>query len=208
MVNLMVQEDFQWKEIDLIAEEYADIKQVQNIRDQLKRESNPVGENFEALALFKQKCAEKDECFIYKIGNRALNGEPSFVFKSSTHMAHLALSMDRSANDVLSNEYAYIDATHLRCRDFKSLTLWTYSPVMRKLLRLAVMEIEDENTDNLVIFWQTLNKMLSQVSGQNNYMFNPCGFVADEHHANWNSIEKVYGIDAVKRTVSCEFHYR
>ena len=97
------------------------------------------------------------------IGNRALDGEPSFVFKSSTHMACLALSMDRNGSGVLSAEYAHIDATHRLCREFKSLTIWTCNPVMRKLLRLAVMEIADENTDNLVKLIQvTLSRHLAQ----------------------------------------------
>ena len=88
------------------------------------------------------------------------------------------------------------------------MTLWTYHSVMRKLLRLAVMEVEEENCPNLCKFWQTFNSMLATVSGNQGYLFNPCGFVADEHHANWQSIQSVFGSDAIGRTVSCEFHYK
>ena len=78
----------------------------------MKHEVNPLGENFEALSVFKEKCDEKDEFFAYRVNSRRLNGEPSFVFKSSLHMARLALSMDTDTDGVLSTEYAHVDATH------------------------------------------------------------------------------------------------
>jgi hypothetical protein len=142
------------------------------------------------------------------VNNRGLKGEPSFVFKSSLHMANLALSMDRFSNSVLSAEYAHIDATHTRCRDFKTITLWTYHPVMRRQVRIAVMEVELENIENLTKFWQILNDMLKKMSADSSCVFNPAGFVADEHHVNWNSIRQVLGNDGLNRTVSCEFHYK
>lgn len=208
MTNIMSTDDFRWEDVETVAEKFADMKAVQNVRDAFKRECNPFGENFEALALFREKCNEKDEYLIYRVNNRGLNGEPSYVFKSSLHMAKLALSMDRHSNSVMSAEYAHVDATHTHCRDFKTITLWTYHPVLRKLLRIAVMEVEHENTENLTTFWQILNDMLRKVSADSSRVFNPAGFVADEHHANWNSIRHVFGNDAVNRTVSCEFHYR
>jgi hypothetical protein len=200
--------NFNWSDLEAIAEQYVDVKQVQNIRDRMKVEVNPYGENFEALSVFKEKCDEKDEFFVYRVNSRRFNGEPSFVFKSSLHMARLALLMDKKADGVLCKEFAHVDATHTRVRNFKTVTLWTYHPVMRKLLRLAIMEIEEENAENLCKFWQLFNNILAKVSGNENYLFDPCGFVADEHHANWKSIQTVFGSDAVNKTVSCEFHYR
>jgi hypothetical protein len=165
-------------------------------------------ENFEALGLLKQKCVEKDKYFIYKINDRSLNGLPSFVFKSSMHMGKLAMDMDRDGSGVLKDEFAFVDAKHDRRRGFKSVTLWTYHPVMRKLLRLAVMEVEEENGENLTQFWNLLNEMLQEISGITDYKFNPCGFVADEHHANWTSIRDVFGVGAIERVMSCEFHFK
>ena len=208
IVNVMSSAEFEWDHVVEIAENFANVKRVQNVRDQLRREDHPVGENFEALALFRRKCSEKDEFFIFSVNNKDLNDKPSHVFKSSLSMAKLALLMDKDTNEVLSNEYAHVDATHTRCRGFKSLTLWVYHPVMRKLLRIAIMEVEQENTENLTKFWQLLNEMLQKVSGQNNYHFNPVGFVADKHHANWNSIKNVFGSATLQTVVSCEFHYK
>ena len=108
---------------------------------------------------------EKDKFFIYKINDRALNGLLSFVFKSSTSMAQLAINMDRDGAGILKNEYAHVDAKHDRCRGFKSVTLWTYHPVMRKLVRLAVMDVEQENCESLTSFWSLFKEMLQAVSG-------------------------------------------
>jgi len=181
MVNVMSAQTFEWKDVVMIAEQYADAKQIQNVRDGLRKELHPVGENFEAVGAFRNKCTEKDEFLIYSINSRDLNGQPSYVFKSSIGMAKLASQMDRDKDNILSNEYAHIDATHTRCRGFKSLTLWTYHPVMRKLLRIAIMEVEKEDTENISKFWELLNEILIKVSGEK---FKPVAFVADEHHAN------------------------
>jgi hypothetical protein len=139
---------------------------------------------------------------------RDLNGEPSYVFKASKAMAELAFSMDKDRNGCMRYEYAHVDAKHDRCRGFKSITLWAYNDVMRKLMCLAVMEAEEENTANLTMFWKLLNEMLQDFTGIDGYKFNPYGFIADENHANWNSLRAVYGDSVLDRVVSCEFHYK
>jgi hypothetical protein len=208
MLACMDDPAFNWDDLGKITEHYSTLKQIQNMKTQVKSECNPCGQHFEALALFRDHCKLKDEFFIYKMNNRMLNDSPSFVFKSSLHMANLAISLDSTKDTVLSKEYIHVDATHTRCKDFQTLTLWVYHPVMRKLLQLAIMDIEKENTTNLVQFWSTLNEMLQKVSGDPTYVINPTGFVVDEHHANWNSIRSVFGEDAIKRVVSCEFHFK
>jgi hypothetical protein len=208
MVQMMSTDEVCWKEIDSFAEQFVDLKQVHNVRASLVSESQPDGHNFEALGKFKVKCDEKDKFLIYKINNKELNGQPSLVFKSSEDMAKLAIEMDRDSNGLLNGEYAYIDAKHDRCRGYKSLTLWVQHPVYRKLLTLAVMDVEAEDTANLTRFWQILNEMLQEVSTRNDYVFNPKGFVADENAANWRSIAAVFGEEKVKSVVSCEFHYK
>jgi hypothetical protein len=68
--------------------------------------------------------------------------------------------------------------------------------------------LNKKNTDSLTSFWNLLNSMLQNVSGKADYKFNPTGFVADEHHANWRSINSVFGQCGTERTVSCEFHFK
>ena len=208
LVKLISSDNFEWGEIREVAEKFVDLKQIHNARQDLKREMNPQGENFEALGMFKIKCDETDKFLVYKVNNRALNNKPSFVFKSSLSMAKLALEMDRDGDGILKEEYAFVDTKHDRVRGFKTLTLWTYHPVLRKLLCLAIMEIEAENTENLTSFWTIWNDLLKDAAERNDVLFNPIGFVADEHHANWKSLKNVYGDNVISRVVSCEFHYK
>jgi hypothetical protein len=208
MMSVMREPGFQWSSVKKLSQQFANVKRVQNMKSDIESSMNPIGDNFEALAAFKDRCNETDEFLVFKINNRSLNGEPSFVFKSSLHMAKMALELDRTEDNVMSTEYVHFDATHSRCRKFKTQTLWVYSYVMRKLLRLAVMEIESEDTKNLTKFWELMNEMLQKVSDDSTYKFNPRGYVVDEHHANRQSLRNVFGDEVLQRTVSCEFHFQ
>jgi hypothetical protein len=207
MVSLFREKDFKWSDITEMADNCANMKRVQNLKSSAQRELHPVGENFEALGVFKARCDEIDRFLIYKMNNRSNNNEPSYVLKSSRSMVQMMCDMDRTKDQSLSAEYAFVDVTHTRCNKFKTLTMWVFNPVMRRLMRLAIMEIEQENTANLTIFFTLINEMIQKHTGDNTYVFNPRGFSVDEHNANWNSLAAVYGQDVLSRTVSCEFHY-
>ena len=60
--------------------------------------------------------------------------------------------MDCDGDGILKEEYAFIDAKHNRTKRFKTITLWTYHPVSINILCLAKMKVENENTENLVLF--------------------------------------------------------
>ena len=49
--------------------------------------------------------------------------------------------------------------------------------------------------------------MLQKVSGIPDYKFNPSRFYLDEAGANKNAIKKVYGKKALKKTVTCQWHF-
>lgn len=70
------------------------------------------------------------------------------------------------------------------------------------------MDVEAENTGNLTTFWLIFNAMLRKVSGNDTYMFNPTGFISDEHHATFRAIVAAFGDDAKQRIRTCEFHYK
>ena len=54
----------------------------------------PVGHDFEALAVFKEYCDKKDVYYVYKINDRRGNPDkPSFVFKSSKKKAEIAINI-------------------------------------------------------------------------------------------------------------------
>jgi hypothetical protein len=56
--------------------------------------------------------------------------------------------------------------------------------------------------------WLLFNRMLQEVSGNENYAFNPTGFVTDEHHANFHAIKNVFGDAGVARILTCQFHFK
>ena len=164
--------------------------------------------DIDALVRFRQSVGGIDKYFLYQINGRGMNSDSAYVFKASTHMAEIGVEMDTSGTGFMRDEYAFVDAKHDRCRDYKTLTLWTYHRSMRKLLRLAVMDVEQENTESLTRFWNVFNSMLQDFTGDPMYMFNPVGFIADEHHANFRAIKAVFGESGAKRIKTCEFHYK
>ncbi len=55
MVTLMSSNDFQWNDVEDVAEDFVDLKRVHNVREELRKQTNPLGHNFEALASYKHK---------------------------------------------------------------------------------------------------------------------------------------------------------
>lgn len=77
----------------------------------------------------------------------------------------------------------------------------------KKTVKLATMECEHENAD-MIIVWNNFNELVSKYLKIPEYKFNPTGWCVDENGGNWEAIPQVFGEDAVKRTVECEFHYK
>ena len=47
---------------------------------------------------------------------------------------------------------AYIDAMHSHINGYKTITMWTYHSGMMRVMRLASMEAEKEDTESLALF--------------------------------------------------------
>jgi len=199
--------DFSREQLDEILDNVVDTPRLQYAQQKQCQQDEPCGVNFDALSMLQSRCEKQDKYLMYRLNSRTMSNTASYVFKSSKHMAQLALSMERDKGKFLSEEYAFVDVKHNRCPGFKAVTLWTYHPTMRKLIRLAIMDVEDENTDNLTNFWLIFNDMLQEVSGDDAYMFNPNGFISDEHHANFQAIHRVFGNRGKDKIRTCEFHY-
>ena len=74
-----------------------------------------------------------------------------FVFKTSRKALELALKMDQNVENgkersILTFEWVYIDGMHSCVVGFKTLTMWTYHPGMCRVMNLAIMDCEHENT--------------------------------------------------------------
>ena len=181
-----------------------------NAKRNLTIEQNPNQHSFEAVAIYREGLLKKDPFLIYKINQQSFNGDPDYVFKTSTEMAQLALQMDQrqDQHNPLMAEEAYFDGAHKRCAGFKTLGLFVYHPALRKILKLASMEVRKEDTTNIKLFWQLFNEVLTKVNGKPTY-FNPKGIMVDEAGPNYCGVKEVFGQQYCDdKVVGCQLHYK
>ena len=167
--------------------------------------------SFNAVGIMKQKTDKRDTYQIYQINNGNLNNSSDYVFKASKRMAQLAISMDVDSPEksVLQEENAYFNAMYTCIHGFKSLGLWMCHPAVRKILRLASMDICSENVKDIAMFFYLFNEILQKESGNLNYKFNQQTFMCDKGSANYKAIEMEYGSDFTKeRVVGCQWHFK
>ena len=102
---------------------------------------------YKNIGKLKATTDQKDPFHIYKLNCKAINGEPTYVFKTSSKALELAIKMDEKSQpqgqiSAMVFEHAYIDAMHSHVKGYKTITMWTYHPGIRRVLHLAVMEAE------------------------------------------------------------------
>ena len=82
---------------------------------------------FKNVRCLKTGADEHDPYYIHKMNCKSINGEQSYVFKSSKLAGEIALKMDRNLdvgwNNPLNEEYAYLDGMHSCVHGYKTLTL-------------------------------------------------------------------------------------
>ena len=209
-INCVVQaisDDKTWDEINAVCESVVDDKNNRNLKKKAVHEGNPHGHSFEAVGVLKQKTDNSDRHLIHKINDRRLNGNPSYVFKTSSFKAKICISMDRNGDKLMSREYCHFDGKVNRCTGFTTLTSSVYHPTLKKMVKLAVMEAEGEGEEHAATFWKELNEVIKEVSGDPETSFNPYGLMLDEAGGIWNSIKNNFSDEVLKNSVSCEFHY-
>ena len=69
------------------------------------------------------------------------------------------------------------------------------------------MEIKGETADSIAIFWTTLNEMSTEVAGRET-LFNPWMSITNEAGANHNGIPRVFGQAGVRKSRTCQFHFK
>ena len=104
----------------------------------------------------------------------------SHVFKMSKIAAKIAINMDKDGQHFMAKEYCFFDGNHKRCRGFITLGCYVYHPLLRRIIRLASMEVDTEDSQSVQKFWTLFNKVLSDYKGEDGYRFNPLGWCADE----------------------------
>ena len=135
-----------------------------------------------------------------------MNDQPDYVFKSSLKMAKVEILMDQTSStyNALQEEDCYFDRTHTRVRGFKTLALWVFHPGMRYILRLATMDVRDESTQHISMFWNIMNEMLREVTWRPDNIFNPWKIMIDENGANYCGVWEAMGINyMLSKLVDC-----
>ena len=167
-------------------------------------------QSLEAVAELKKGSDTIDPLHIYKINSKAMNNQPDFVMKSSSKILKVALQMDQDGEEnPLQQEDAFFDRCHSRCTGFISLGLWVQHPSMRRVIRLASMEVRSEGTEDIVIFFKLINEMLQIVGKkEEGYKFNPRYILCDEAGGNIRGIKEALGLEfAAMRVVTCQWHF-
>ena len=83
----------------------------------------------------------------------------SFVFKTCKSALEIAAKMSGAKNSKgepshLQKEPAFFNGMHSHVHLYKSLTLWVYHSVIRKMMLLAIMEAPRENTYYITKFFE------------------------------------------------------
>lgn len=188
------------------------VSRVQNkVLSSLTPGDTAIDENsFDAVGLARKMYKDTDPYLIYRINNGSLNDMSDYVFKSSRECAHLAISMDVDGpHNPLQYELVYFDGKHNRVQGFISFGLWLRHPAIRKLIRLASMEMRTENTHDIYVFFTLFNEILAKEKGVPGYKFNPRGFMCDAAGPNLNALTKVYGMSLLTagRIQTCFWHF-
>jgi hypothetical protein len=123
-MNCISSDDFTFEKLDEIADKLDSLRQVKYLRHVSREQDCPMGESFEAVCLLTDRCMTRDKFLIYEVNARQMNSRSSYVFKSSGHLATMAIAMDQDGNGFLKNEFVHVDVKHDRCRDFKTATYY------------------------------------------------------------------------------------
>jgi hypothetical protein len=108
-----------WSTVEQAATSVRDSKWISNEKQKLKKDYEPHGHDFEAVAHFKQNTDNRDPYYIYKLSYGGQCGKESFVFKTSKLKMKFALNMDRTGEHRLSKEFCYFDGKVKRCMNQK-----------------------------------------------------------------------------------------
>ena len=108
-----------------------------------------------------------------------------------------------------SRKWLSLMALSIESLDLSALALWMFHPTLHRVIRLANMEMQSENTADISVFFILFNEVLQYASGDKDYKFNPSAFVCNEAGTNFCGIKEVYGEEFVKtRVFGCQWHFQ
>ena len=173
-----------------------------------------IKEAFEIIKKLKTELDPIDKYWIYAFNCGSTSSEDLYVFKMSRHHLETALKMDAECLplngkcSILLYEKSYFDGMHKRVCSFKMLTLWLHHPGMRRMKRLASMDVDKENKDSVALFFCLFNAALQDFTGDLGYVFNPPMFMTDEAGAIHQGIQEVFGDGVLDKVSTCQWHFK
>ena len=97
-----------WDEVEKEAVASMEKKCISNIKQKVKRDIEPFGDNFGAVVSFKEYSHKRDLLYIYKVNDRRGNlDKPSFVFKH-----------EQRRPGFYAKRILFFDGKRKRCRGF------------------------------------------------------------------------------------------
>lgn len=131
---------------------------------------------------------------------------PSFIFKTSTLKAKIALNTNKEGDHFLAQEFCFFDGKRKRGRGYVILTASIY-PLLQRQIPLATMEAVSKNTEN-VTFWELFKEVIEKVSQSLVRYFNPLCWCINMTGSNLSEFRKVFGKAVVQHIKTCEFHFK
>ena len=127
-----------------------------------------------AVSIVKNKMDTVDLFYIHKINDYKWNGNGTYVFKSSQTAVEIGLLMDKSArNTQFKDVVAHMDGLNSWAKALIILTLWKTNPVSLITHRLACMDCERENMENVALFLKLFNEILCKVKKDPTFIWSP-----------------------------------
>lgn len=138
------------------AQGLANLKKIQNIKQKVIRQENPVGHPFEALA----KIDKIDKYLLWSVTDgRVSQSKMTAVFRSSKERMEIISQMQRGGTHALANEYCFLDAEHDNVKGMKTINLSVQHPVLKECVTLASLDCMTESTETRCKFWRELNSV-------------------------------------------------
>ena len=131
--------------------------------------------SMDAVATVKKMQDKFGQLHIYEVNDCKMNNQPLYAFKSSTLMAKIALLMDQDHDEKMpfQDVLVFMDGLHSHVKDYTKITLWLHNPVIHHMQCITYMDCESENTTNIATFLTLVNKILHEVKGDPDYVWNP-----------------------------------
>jgi hypothetical protein len=137
----------------------ANLKKIQNIKQKVVEQENPVGHSFEALATIKESTDLKDKYLMWSVKDGRV-ADITAMFRSSEERLEIAKQMQRNeSTHPLANEFCFLDAEHEKVKGLKTINLSVQHPLLKQMVTIVSMDWLTESTETHSEFWKQLNSV-------------------------------------------------